>query len=135
MRRFFVVLAFGLMLCAPAFGQVQLKRSVIGNGGALITDGNIVLNATLGQAAIGVTVDPNLQHFIGFWYGLLQPEEETVIDVTDLTQVIFGAMYYDRRAPIAKVVSLLKNISLDPLACCWSRRTSRAEPLRRTPTG
>ncbi len=58
---FFAISAF------PAFAQIQLARSVFGNGGSPTAGGSFALNGTLGQSVIGVVSGPNLDHRIGFW--------------------------------------------------------------------
>ncbi len=48
--------------------QVQISRSVVGGGAAIMSDGTHALHATLGQVAIGRITSGQPQHYSGFWY-------------------------------------------------------------------
>lgn len=61
-------LAFLAILVFPVQAQIQLGRSVFGNGGSPAFGANIGMNGTLGQSVIGLTQGDSYQHHIGFWF-------------------------------------------------------------------
>lgn len=63
----FLLLA-GLLLPLFAAAQVEMPASVLGNGGAPVSDGTLRLNGTLAQSAIGVVDGTANKEKIGFWY-------------------------------------------------------------------
>ena len=70
MRRRTLLAVTGILLILPAAGVAQfvMPYSVVGSGGGEMTGTSLVMNGTVGQAAIGVVSGPNNINQIGFWY-------------------------------------------------------------------
>ena len=49
------------------FAQFEISRSVIGNGGAAISNTDFTINSTLGQSAIDVIANSENSLWLGFW--------------------------------------------------------------------
>ncbi|MFQ5605188.1 MAG: hypothetical protein ACE5HS_18130, partial [bacterium] len=58
----------GLTLQKPAEAQYAVSKSVLGNGGAVISNNSYRMVGTLGQDVIGVSSSSSHIHLIGFWY-------------------------------------------------------------------
>lgn len=58
-----------LFVAIPALGQITLEAQVLGGGGGRSTSagGCIVLDATFGQGAAGVTSSGNFSILAGYW--------------------------------------------------------------------
>ena len=68
MRNYCVlVLVLGLFAGGSAMAQVRIVKSVMGSGGTLASDGSIVINATVGQPAIGFATSGSTSGSFGFW--------------------------------------------------------------------
>ena len=73
------VFIFVLLCCTNGLAQYDIRNSVLGNGGAVITDAEHTLVSTIGQSAIGITQDASNIIQAGFWYqsgGLLTAVEQ-----------------------------------------------------------
>ena len=62
-----LVLMTTLLLPHIAGSDVELRRSVVGNGGNRLGSGDHILSCTLGQAVIGLA-GPTYINEMGFWY-------------------------------------------------------------------
>jgi hypothetical protein len=62
------ILLIGLFLPLFCTGQVEMPASVLGNGWADLSDGNLQMKGTLAQPLIGVVENAANQKHIGFWY-------------------------------------------------------------------
>lgn len=51
-----------------AQAQLQIRKSVFGNGDAIISNDRFVMTGTLGQPLIGVTQNSSNIKYLGFWY-------------------------------------------------------------------
>jgi hypothetical protein len=51
-----------------ADAQYQIKRSVIGNGAAHVSNASYSVHSTLGQPVIGIMSNNTYSHYTGFWY-------------------------------------------------------------------
>lgn len=68
-----LVLTVALLLLISFFAataQPQLRRSVISNAGQFTRSDSMKMNSTVGQSAIGRVRSAEMQHGIGFWYGV-----------------------------------------------------------------
>ncbi len=63
-----VVLSLGVVILAA--GTLTIDRWVIGGGGGHSEAGSYVLDATVGQAAAGVTSNTPYELCAGFWCGM-----------------------------------------------------------------
>ena len=73
------VFTFALMFCINGLAQYNIQNSVLGNGGAVVTDAEYTLASTIGQSAIDITQDASNINQAGFWYqsgGLLTIVEQ-----------------------------------------------------------
>lgn len=66
-----LALATAVLVAAggPAGAQMNLARSVFGNGGAPATGATMAVNSTIGQNAIGLSLSPSMYVCHGFWCG------------------------------------------------------------------
>jgi hypothetical protein len=66
-----LLVALTLLATSVAFaaGGPTLRRQVVSGGGRRSTDGDIVLNATLGQPLVGLVSGGDVTLGQGFWHG------------------------------------------------------------------
>ncbi len=64
-----VILCLAVLVISvfPVQAQIQLGKSVFGNGGSPASGTNFGMNGTLGQSVIGVVSDASYELHIGFW--------------------------------------------------------------------
>lgn len=78
-----LVLVTGLTLQQSAKAQeaqIVVPNSVLGNGGAVLSDNDYRIAGTLGQPFIGVAENPSNVNRVGFWY------QATNMAITDIEQ-------------------------------------------------
>lgn len=63
-----LVLVTGLTLQQSAEAQMVVPNSVLGNGGAVLSDSQYRIGGTLGQPFIGVAQNLSNVNSVGFWY-------------------------------------------------------------------
>ena len=93
MRKFLIIITIlaGIILFSTSSLEAQYKifRSVMGNGGALISNTQNSLHCTLGQAVIGKATGTSNTGRFGFWYAVKIPtgvEEQPVTEGYELKQ-------------------------------------------------
>jgi hypothetical protein len=62
-----LVLVLGLFAGGSAAAQVRIVKSVLGSGATSASDGSMVINATVGQPAIGFAASSTARGSFGFW--------------------------------------------------------------------
>jgi hypothetical protein len=71
MKRLIIILflmLFATMLHRLTYSQEAVPRSVLGNGGAALSSGDLRMFGTVGQAVVGVTSNSSNINKVGFWY-------------------------------------------------------------------
>lgn len=71
----------GFALRQHAATQIDVPKSVYGNGGDVLSNSEYRLAGTLGQPFIGITQNPSNVNSVGFWY------LETHMVITDLDEI------------------------------------------------
>jgi hypothetical protein len=67
-KRFLILSCIACLVCFELVQALELRHSVISNGGARVTAGGTTLNGTLGGVVSGRVADVTRSHGIGFWY-------------------------------------------------------------------
>ena len=75
-------LAVAGVVWASSSDGTTLDWSVLSGGGAPASSGDVTLNGTLGQTAIGSASGPGATLGAGFWYGLGEGAYEIYLPVT-----------------------------------------------------
>ena len=77
-----LMLLIGLVVYSHADAQF-LKSSVVANGGAILSGGNITLAGTVGQPVVGVVSNNTHTILSGFWYVASEKEQDGVDGCVD----------------------------------------------------
>ena len=73
--------AAGFLLQRQVAAQIVMAKSVLGNGGGVLSDSGYRIVGTLGQQITGVVQNPSNVNSVGFWY-LLTHDLSTGIEQT-----------------------------------------------------
>jgi len=98
--KFSIILIFSLIIINEAQSQYILQRSVFGNGGKAVSNSELKLNSTLGQAIVGKVQNDEIIGKFGFWYTIPENSTSQIIQLNSGWNTISSYMYPE--APNAK---------------------------------
>ncbi len=67
-RLMLILLAAGVQIHQPVEAQMVVSNSVLGNGGAVLSEGRYRIVGTVGQTFTGVALNRSSVNRVGFWY-------------------------------------------------------------------
>jgi hypothetical protein len=110
--KFSLLLIFSLIIINEAQSQYILQRSVFGNGGKAISNSELKLNSTLGQAIVGKVQNNDIIGKFGFWYTIPESSTSQIIQLNSGWNTISSYIYPE--APLMPSVfsEIVTNVNL-----------------------